>query len=295
MSNFLELCGSGTADAVAAALLKGENPNTVSTTGCTALLLGVENTADVVAALLAAGADPGKKGPKGNTPLMIAIRAGGPDAEEKVRLLLEAGAAVDERNDKGETALMRTTARGVDTAVAALLLEAGADVNARSDIGTTALLLACAYGSPPSLIRLLLQAGADAKTTTDYGVTALVALNYNSLKPEEALEIFPLILHAGAEVNILDDVTKNTPLINAAKRRAPPEIVAWLLEAGADVNLKAEDSYSAIEWACWKGVYPEVAAMLIGAGAVYDREYLLAMARDNVYTGAMVQVLEKIA
>ena len=40
MSNFLELCLSGPVDAVAAALRAGENPDTVSTTNHTALLLG---------------------------------------------------------------------------------------------------------------------------------------------------------------------------------------------------------------------------------------------------------------
>ena len=295
--SFLTLCFSGMAREVTAALQAGADPNQVTASNHTPLLLGAQNTAGVVAALLAAGADPNiKGGGEGSTPLMLAVCCEKPDTVEKVRLLLEAGAAVDDRNDaRAWTALIYAAARRDNTAAAALLLEAGADVNAKSDIGLTPLLKACSAGSPLSFIHLLLAAGADTKAVTDGGVTALTALNYRVLEPEEALEIFTLLLHAGAEVNVVAEITESTPLTNAIRRHAPPEIVAWLLEAGADVNLKAEDGYSAIEWAAWKGVYPEVAAMLIEAGAVYDRKFILAAARQNVFTDVMLQTLEKIA
>ena len=49
-----------------------------------------------------------------------------------------------------------------------------------------------------------------------------------------------------------------------------------------------------VQGLCGAG-YPEEAAMLIEAGAAYDRKFILAAARQNVFTDAMLQALEKIA
>lgn len=83
-------------------------------------------------------------------------------------------------------------------------------------------------------IRILLKKGADANTRNEQGwpVLAIAA----DRTDDEALKLVQAFIEGGANPNLADD-TKNYPIINAI-RNGQTEIVAYLLQSGADFHIK---------------------------------------------------------
>jgi len=154
------------ADAIAALVKQGADPNARDAQGRTPLTLALQVESDrAIAALLAApGID--VNGPNGHdeTPLMIAALKGRLDL---VKQLYKRRAHI---NRAGWTPL-HYAASGPDKGVSAWLIQQGADINARAPNGTTALMMAAKYG-PFDLAPELVKLGADTAARNEQGLCA---------------------------------------------------------------------------------------------------------------------------
>lgn len=215
---------------------------------------------------------------------------------------LASGVPVDARDDEGRTALMIAAARAgsgqgkID--IVRHLLDKGAAINLRDHNGETALTYARAK---VDLLMLLAERGADPNLTwQDYSVwyhlrdadaDAVIAIASKfpriglPIDPQRRMHMGPLHLFAERGDKRLVEyflsrglkasaVTAGglTPLYLAMsrgneKRRPEAELlplVEVLLAAGADVNAKTSDGWSALLFA---GPYPAVVERFIAAGA----------------------------
>ena len=165
------------------------------------------------------------------------------------RSLLEAGANPNTTlPDTGKTLLM--VAQRAD--IVALLLKFGADPGLVDHQGATALHYAVAAGDALQMIPLLLEKGASINAKA-YGMSQqtplLVAakLYFQGHDPIKCAKVMHLLAKHGAEVNTADE-SGYTVLINAVVNDKP-DLVRLMIELGADLEIKAKDGLSALDWA----------------------------------------------
>jgi ankyrin repeat protein len=173
------------------------------------------------------------------------------------------GADIDARDADGRTAVLTATIAGRTAAVAALV-EAGADVDLQDDRLDNPFLYAGAEGLL-DILRVVNEAGADPAITNRYGGTALIPASERG-----HVEVVRYLL-AESDVDV-DHVNRLgwTALLEAILLAdggtAQQEIVALLIEAGADVDLADKDGVRPLAHARAKG-FDEIAALLTEAGA----------------------------
>jgi len=167
----------------------------------------------MVGVLLKAGADANAVRGQGDTPLMVAARAGVPEA---VKLLLDHGAIVDAREGTfGETPLMMAAA-GNYAAVAQLLVDHGADVNAISTI--------MSVRHRPLI---------DATRRIDPPTGGLTPLLFAAR--QDALDTAKVLVAAGADVNKSEPEIRFTPLLDTIVNNHF-DFATFLVEKGANVK-----------------------------------------------------------
>ncbi|KAL1611193.1 hypothetical protein SLS59_000834 [Nothophoma quercina] len=194
-------------------------------------------------------------GPNSESPLSLAASENQIDF---VQLYLNNGGDVNMIMDNGSTTLVQSMNKIVSPKLVDLLLTSGGDPNAKTGEGTTALFQAIQanrvdlmtvlldHGANPNLpgpkhplwpstykpkcLQLLLARGADTKKTP--GVMELAS----SLKKLESIKI---LIEAGVSPNLRKDGVY-TPLCSAI-RDDSRDIVAYLLENGADPNFNASE------------------------------------------------------
>lgn len=133
----------------------------------------------------------------------------------------------------GLPGILNTGASRGDLQSMALLIEAGADVNAADGVGVTALLAAIGAQDPRS-VEFLLEHGAKTDDgTPQRGRRRKIPL-IEAVKLAQP-EIVAMLLEAGADVHRNGGTPIETPLI-AAARLGLTEIAELLLEAGADAQ-----------------------------------------------------------
>jgi cytohesin len=221
---------NGCLQTVAALLKANANVNAKGFLDYTPLHVAVYyGQTDVVSILVDAGANVNAVNDKDETPLFFAAMSGN---VQIARLLIEANADVEAASiDYGEAPIHQAASRG-HTQIITLLLEANANVNAVAvaNGGITALHRAIIQGEIGS-VKTLLNGNADVNAVDSGGRTPLYDAAWRHI------EIVNLLLNAGAQVNIAERKSGETPL-HSAVLHDKLNIVEALLSAGADVNAK---------------------------------------------------------
>jgi cytohesin len=186
---------------------------------------------DVVSILVAAGADINAVNDKGETPLFLGAMSGN---VQIAGLLIEANADVEAASIHTGEAPIHQAALSGHTQIITLLLEANANVNAVAD-GGTALHRAITNGEIGS-VKTLLDGNADVNAVDSGGRTPLHDAALGNWR-NNVIEIVNLLLEAGAQVNVIEIKSGNTPL-HTAVLYDKLNIVEALLRAGADVNAR---------------------------------------------------------
>ena len=115
-------------------------------------------------------------------------------------------------------------------------------------------------------LRQLLGEGVSPNLADDYGSMPLQFLcTKDEGDADNRVACFNMLVDAGADAHA--ETAKMTPLALAA-RCGPPELVAALLNSGANVNWRDSTGWMPLHWACWR--YPPSAKcveLLLNAGA----------------------------
>ena len=221
--------------------------------------------------LVKQGADVKQVDIYGDTVLMYVCRYNGDD--ELVKEIIKAGADVNALNNRKLTALMFAPS----ASAAEILIKAGASPNVKDYDGITPLHKAARSGNI-KLLKVLLNAKADINAADNQGKTPLmyaaVFNNYMIVEGfppkhiasnERHLAALQILIAAGADVNAADK-QGNTALIWAARLGKAGEfndidivksddgggqtgIIRELLKAGADINAKDKQGFTALKHA----------------------------------------------
>ena len=181
-----------------------------------------------------------------------------------VQSLLAQGTDVNAKDKNGNTALMEAARTGKADVVAALVA-AKADLNAQNKDGWTPPMRAIFAGQAATL-KMLADAGARMDLTNSKGQSAVeVALQFTgNVRPE----MLPILAKAGADVK--GATIKGEPALTHAVSSLQDGLVAGLLNAGVDPDVKDGKGRPAIVLAARKGTLKQglkMVAALVAAGA----------------------------
>ena len=226
--------------------------------GATPLIVAARFNASraIVEELLEGGADVTTTDSTKRTALMWAAACSG--SVEIVKLLLESQPKEDATESSINELLTLAAQNPNCSGVVEFLVGQGADVNSRGESGATALMLAATQPSPDA-VRLLLAKGAgDGRDLT--GMTALMYAAFGTVDAAR------LLLDSGAEIDARD-ADGRTALFHAV-RSGSVGTVALLLERGANVDARVQDGRTALMAAAAASRAPaDLVALLLKAGA----------------------------
>jgi ankyrin repeat protein len=177
--------------------------------------------------------------------------------QQQIRTLLNQHVDVNVRSEDGSTALL-WTAHWNDLATAGLLIRAGADANAANDFRMTPLSQACTNGSAP-FVELLLNAGANPNTPIATGETPLMTCARTGTADAVAM----LLVH-GADVNGKEPTQNQTALMWSAAEQHP-KVLQMLIGAKADLRAHTKRGFTALHFAARVGDL-ESTRILLDAG-----------------------------
>ena len=189
------------------------------------------------------------------TPLTYAIEdSHWNDDISMVNLLLDWNPDLNARVDQGRTALHESTfCEKIE--LFEILVTKGADINAKDSKGLTPFRFALDLGNEPRAIELVKLGGFDLNSIGNYDRTALHDSVEKGFK-----DLTRTLVENKADLNIRD-MYHNAP-IHIAIVVEEIEIAKVLIEGGADLLLKTDDSKSVIEYAKSSG-QNELAEMMI--------------------------------
>ena len=196
--------------------------------------------------------------------------------------LIKHGININAQDENGNTALMFLSLSkyiyDINTINSAkLLIKSGADVNLKNNGGMTALMNASAVGSD-ELVELLINAGARVNEVDNDGRTAIFYacrgydvcsfyINYNSFYGysfSESVEVVKFLIDNGADVNLKNNGGM-TALMSASD--VSHELIELLIKSGARVNEVDDNGKSALMYAIISSSDIEVVKFLIDNGA----------------------------
>ena len=246
--------------------------NTVVSYGDTALILAADNNnMEMVKLLLSYGADIDYQGFRGRTALFCSLEYNRKENIEMVKLLIKNKAdvniAYDGDYENEETPLMYAIMKGYKETVK-ILIENKADINKRNIYNANALIYAYMYGHE-DIADILLQNGSDSldkslkvcdlnqSTLLNHNVPLINAAHYSTN------EVFlQKLIDSGADVNYKNDDTALTEAASYNNINA----VKVLIKNNADVNVQNRGGMTALMSACYNGNL-EMTKMLLDAGA----------------------------
>ena len=235
-------------------LHNGARVNDQNDYGQTALMEAVKNgRTETARILLENNADIHLKNKSGEAAYMLAR-----DKEIKI-LFLKKGIPYDinQKNEFENTELMNAI-QDDDLNYTQLLLKnaANANVNIQSKYGETALMIA-ARKKDIAFLKLLIQHGAKVNIKDKYETTALMIASRAG-----HISHIELLIKNGAKLNFISD-SDETALTMADSI----DVLKFLLENGADINLKDRKGRTALMDTAWKYIGPERLEFLLNQGA----------------------------
>jgi len=217
---------NGHYDTAALLVEKGADPNIADTSGMAALYATVDM--NTLGEVYGHPAHPTSSKMTALDLMRLLLAHGtNPNAPLKTPATQRAHTPGEPTLNEGSTPLMRAAKNG-DSAAIRLLLENGADPNIRAKNGTTALMFAAGLGRGT---------GAFAN---DYATEA------------DLLQAVKVLVAAGADVNAVSEAGQ-TPLHFGAQ--ASDEIVRFLAESGAKLDVKDKQGRTPVEMALGVGVH----------------------------------------
>ena len=254
----------------------------------TALTKAIEKgNLEIVKYLVENGAD--IKDNDSNTALTVASRNGN---LEVVKYLVENGADINDKDNYGDTALMVASWNG-NLEVVKYLVENGADIDENSH-GKTALMIASEKDNEDKddlekermmrmkieMMRASLMNGADINAK-NYDDWTAGPFRYGELS---YYEIIKYLVENGADINI--KYNNGSTVLMKASKSGNYEIVKLLIENGADINDKDNDGNTAL-MSAFSGNYfsrdrLEIVKYLIKSGADINYNLILASGDGNL-------------
>jgi uncharacterized protein len=282
---------SGSIEELKNAIEKGANANDTLLGYSALMMAALEGTAGQMLVLINHGARVNDSCLNGITTLWLAL----PD-REKIGLLLDRGADINHKID-GYGILAKLAGMPGQTNVFQFMMSKGADpmTNSFDNI----LLYNAASTGDTSLLGLLLRLGFKANDTTSFGEVPI-----NAALAFRTPATLKMLVEHGANVNFQNMHEQNlpaavgfTPLMNSALYN-DRESFFYLLEKGADPNLRSKTGYTAlILLQQSESIDPEMTNALIRHGArpadkAPDGTDALFYAKEKGKT-SIVEVLEK--
>ncbi|MEZ4668276.1 MAG: ankyrin repeat domain-containing protein [Anaerolineae bacterium] len=175
---------------------------------------------------------------------------------EIARLLVEAGADINFVSGQGYT-LLKYAAESIKVEMVRALLEMGADTDAETKRYSTTPLYVAVQQDDLEIARLLLEAGANPNAQN--------ADHWFPLSNAQSIEMVQLLLDYGADIHLIDERG-----MDALQSQDDPEVAAYLIDAGAQVNPDKGQSGSPLREAARKGNL-EMMRLLLQRGANVDQ------------------------
>lgn len=216
---------------------KGLNMNHADAFGQNILFYGWEGatlkyTQMMLPKLVALGVNVNHRDRDGATPL-IASASGEYGQQRAMEILVELGADINLQNKHGRTALhMATISTPFRPAIFKKLLEFGANTNLKDNEGETPLFTLVSKGNSEA-IKLILAKGADVDVRRNDGKSVL---EYAVVVKANRAKTLPYLLPASKNIDAPD--SKGDTLLMKAAMLDQLDVVKWLVENGANMNVK---------------------------------------------------------
>ena len=188
--------------------------------------------------------------------------------------------ACDQRIDEG---CIFCPAMWSDPAVCRVFLDSGADIHTKNEYGRSPLLHACSSGAL-EVVKMLVEAGAGVRVTDITEWTCLMfAADCGHTETVRYLVGLP-------EVDVNQQDSEDWTALHHARRDADVvkvDIVQVLIDAGADIEMKDDDGFLPLHYACELGTL-DVVKIFARLGAVCAADYTghacLSLAAESGHT-----------